>query len=165
MKTARIFTDAFNRVIDATKQFVSPEGARSNKTLHYIRLEFDKETKIMTAIALDGYRMFVEHAGLAICEESFSAFIHKGVKLPRDKQAIIELDEDKNELMIRCGGYVCGLQQPDGDFVDWRNVIPKNETSCEIAFNGHYLMQALQAAKVSCGKTFKNEVSNEQVNL
>ena len=109
MKTARIYTDDFNRCIESTKRFTASVTGR--EMLQYIKLEFDCLTNTMAAIALDGYRMSVEHAWISDCEESFEVFIKGTVKLPRGKFAEISLEN--KEVIIRCDGLIFGFSQPD----------------------------------------------------
>ena len=69
MKKARMTTDVFNKLIDATKGFVQKSGS---KPIHqYIRLEFHSADDEVIAVAVDGYKMSVEHA---VCksEEDFA---------------------------------------------------------------------------------------------
>ncbi|WP_298021071.1 hypothetical protein [uncultured Dysosmobacter sp.] len=154
MKKARIYTNDFNRMILATKNFT---GTNSKKGLHqYIRLEFDSETSIVTAIAVDGYRMSVEHAVVSACDESFVAYVRNNIKLPNKMYADLELEG--GDLMIRCGEFIFGLKQPEGEFLEWEKVLPNKEATFKIGFNGNYLLDALQAAKISNGSSFKSPV-------
>lgn len=152
MKRARISTENFNRLIETTKAFCATVSGRA--TSMYIRLEFYKEASEVIAVACDGYRLSVEHS-IAECEEDFVVYIRSTIKLPKGDTAVIELEE--KEVIIRCGGFVFGYKQPEGDFVDWNNVIPKREPSLRIGFNGDYLLSALQAAKKSAGG-FRNPI-------
>lgn len=153
MKKARMTTDAFNRLIDATKCFVIKYGS---KPIHqYIRIEFHSDSDEVIAIAVDGYRMSVEHA---VCksEEDFTVYVKSNIRLPRKTDVEIELTED--EAIFRCDGFIFGYQQPNGEFLDWNNVLPKGEANFRIGFNGEYLLSALQAARVSVGGTYKKPV-------
>lgn len=153
MKKAKMTTGVFNRLIEATKAFASKTGTRP---IHnYIKLEFHAETDEVVAVAVDGYRLSVEH-GLAHAEEDFSVFVKSNVKLPQKTEVDIELVD--NEALLRCNGFVFGYQQPNGEFLNWQNAIPTTETNFKIGFNGDYLLSALQAAKASVGGTFKNVV-------
>ena len=71
--SARIYTNDFNRIISATKGFVEKNGTR--KANQYIKLEFNAENQIVTAIAVDGYRMSVEHSIISDCENDFVVYI------------------------------------------------------------------------------------------
>jgi len=154
VKKARIYTNDFNRMISATKNFTE---TNSKKGLHqYIRLEFDSETSIVTAIAVDGYRMSVEHAVISDCDESFVAYVRNNIKLPNKMYADFELED--GDLMIRCGEFIFGLKQPEGEFLEWEKVLPGKEATFKIGFNGNYLLDALQAAKISNGSSFKDPV-------
>ena len=153
MKKARMSTGALNRLIEATKAFCSKNNARP---VHgYIRLEFHSKEDEVVAVAVDGFRLSVEHA-VAQSEEDFCVFIKGNVKLPKDRQVDIELVE--NEAIFRCEGFVFGYQQPQGEFLEWKNVLPQGDPSFKIGFNGDYLLSALQAAKVSVGGTYKGPV-------
>ena len=152
MKKATIYTNDFNRVIEATKSFTT----NNNKEIfQYIKLEFDADASTMTAIAIDGYRMSVEHAVISDCKESFTVYVKGTLKLPRSKYAEISIVGD--DVIIRCDGLVFGFQQPEGDYIAWEGIVPTSDVKYKIAFNGNYLLSALQAAKASCGN-FKEPV-------
>lgn len=153
MKKARMSTGALNRLIEATKAFCSK--SRHRITHNYIRLEFHSKEDEVVAVAVDGFRLSVEHA-VAQSEEDFCVFIKGNVKLPKDRQVDIELVED--EAIFRCEGFVFGYQQPQGEFLNWQGVLPQGEPKFRIGFNGDYLLSALQAAKVSVGGTYKTPV-------
>ena len=153
MKKARMNTGALNRIIEATKAFCSKAGTRP---IHqYIRLEFHAAEDEVVAAAVDGFRLSVEHA-VAESEEDFAVYVKGNVKLPKDSTVDIELVN--NEAIFRCGGFVFGYQQPNGEFLEWQKVIPQSDPQFKIGFNGDYLLSALQAAKASVGGTYKGPV-------
>lgn len=153
MKKATMSTGALNRLIEATKAF---QAKNQSKPVHnYIRLEFHAEKDEVVAVALDGYRLSVEHA-VANSNEDFAVYVKGNVKLPKNSTVDIELVD--NEAIFRCEGFVFGYQQPNGEFLDWQKVIPAGEPQFKIAFNGDYLLSALQAAKASVGGTYKTPV-------
>lgn len=152
---ARILGNDFNRIMDATKQFC--DTSTRHKEQEYIRLDFDAETQRVTAHACDGYRLSVEHSVIGSCDENFTVYIRGGFRLPKKQYATIEKVE--NEVQIRCAGALYGFEQPDvSQRFEWQKVIPKDEPTFRIGFNGNYLLNALQAAKVSAGQTFKNPI-------
>ena len=153
MKKATMNTGAFNRLIDATKAFCSKNNR--NPCYHYIRLEFHADADEVVAVSVDGYRLSVEHAA-ASSEEDFFIYVQGNIKLPGNSNAEFELVD--GEAIIRCNGFIFGYKQPQGEFIDWENAIPTSDVKYKIAFNGDYLLSALQAAKASCGKSFKTAV-------
>lgn len=146
-------SSAFNRLIDATKAFCSKHNR--NACYNFIRLEFHAETNEVVAVAVDGFRLSAEY-GLAECEEDFVVYVQSNIKLPANSSTLFELIDD--EAFIRCNGFIFGFKQPQGEFLDWQNVIPTSDVQFKIGFNGDYLLSALQAAKASCGKSFKTPV-------
>ena len=60
MKSAKIYTNDLNRLIAATKSFVSDNDHRPCN--QYIKLEFHAPDNQVVAMAVDGYRMSVEHS-------------------------------------------------------------------------------------------------------
>lgn len=154
--SARIYTNDFNRLVAATKDFMSP--ASSNRTeCKYIRLDFNAEEQCVTACAVDGYRLSVEHAVISYCEKDFTVYIKSNVKLPNKKYAVIELLN--NEVVIRCDDFSFGYTQPNiSNPFNWEGVIPASRAQYKIAFNGQYMLEALQAAKISCGNAFNGPV-------
>lgn len=152
---AKIFSNDFNRVVAATKDFASSNDVR--KIYNYIRLEFSAAASQMTAIAVDGYRMSVEHTACE-CDEDFAAYINRNTRLPRDMDATIEVSG--NDTIIRCGDCImgCSCKEISKEFLDWEKAIPGGEPGFRIGVNGNYLLSALKAAKVSCGNSFKQPV-------
>lgn len=151
---AKINSNDFNRVIAATKAFVST-GNSYQKCREYIRLEFDVANSRMTAMAVDGYRMSVEHA-ICECDEDFTTYIRGSIKLPNKMDAFIEVTE--TDTLIRCGNIIVGCPKLEcSDNFDWIKILPE-APSFRIAFNGNYLLSALQAAKESCGKSLRESV-------
>ena len=65
MKSARIYTNDLNRLIAATKSFVSDSDHRPCN--QYIKLEFRAADNQVVAMAVDGYRMSVEHSIISDC--------------------------------------------------------------------------------------------------
>lgn len=146
-------TGAFNRIIKATQAFCSKNNR--NLCYHFIRLEFHADTNEVVAVAVDGFRLSVEHA-LAEVEEDFFIYVKSNIKLPANSNVLFELIND--EAIIRCNGFIFGYKQPEGEFMDWQKVIPASDVQFKIAFNGDYLLSALQAAKSSVGSSFKTPV-------
>lgn len=151
---ASMSAGALNKILDATKAFQSKNN--KNPAYKYIRLEFHSEDDEVIAIAVDGYRLSVEHA-VAKADEDFIIYVHGNVKLPKSSYVDIELVDD--EAIFRCDGYVFGYKQPRcEEYLDWNKVIPEKEPTFRIGFNGDYLLSALQAAKASVGGTYKTPV-------
>ena len=154
MKTARIYTNDLNRMVAATKAFVSSSTIR--KAHRYIKLEFDSIHQTVTAMAVDGYRMSVENCVISDCDESFVAYIGSSTKLPSKKYATISVVD--GEAVIKCDGASFGWEQPEGDTFVWKDALPLGEPTLKIGFNGNYLLAALQAAKTSAGDSFKSTI-------
>lgn len=148
---AVIFTSDFNRLVEATKKFVAKFASRP--IYEYIQLRFDAAESKVTAAAVDGVRLSVEHSVVSDCDEDFVAYIRPNVKLPSNQQAKISVDGD--EVMIRCNGVVFGYKQPSGEFLQYEKVLPKTEVKYKIGFNANYLLEALQAAKASNGGSLR----------
>ena len=154
---ATILGNDFNRIMDATKSFCrSGDPAQFG----YIRLDFDAVALRVEAYACDGYRLSVEHSVIGTCDESFTVYLRGGIRLPGKQYATIELVGD--EVQIRCNGALFGFEQPGNiEPFEWKNVTPKGDAHFRIGFNGNYLLDALQAAKISAGKTFRTPIVME----
>lgn len=155
MKIAIMDTNVFNKIIAAVKGAVSTSVAMP--MYKNIRLEFRKENNAVTAIATDGFRLFVEHATCYEVEEDFDCYIKPSIRLPRGNSMRLELkkrDETESVVEIECLGCIFGFVQPTGAFLDWKKVLPDSPTS-RIGVNAEYLISALQAAKASVGGAFK----------
>lgn len=157
MKSARINTNDFNRIISATKSFCAPLSS-TDTFAKYIKLEFDAKNSNVCASALDGYRLSVEHALISDCDESFTVYIRPSVKLPKNEVATITLEDD--EIIFRCNEFMCGYKLPDvKKEVDWRKWQPnEKQPAFRIGFNPDFLISALQAAKASVGGAIKKPV-------
>ena len=155
MKIVIMSTNVFNTIIAAVKGAVS--ASERNPMYKNIRLEFRKENNTVTAIATDGFRLFVEHATCYEVEEDFDCYIKPSVHLPRGNSMRLELkkrDETESVVEIECLGCIFGFVQPTGAFLDWENVLPDSPTF-RIGVNAEYLLSTLQAAKASVGGAFK----------
>lgn len=156
MKKAKLFSNDFNRLVSATKSFVS--DSNHMPCIQYIKLEFRAADNQVIASAVDGYRMSVEHSVMSDCDEDFVVFIKSNTKLPSKSWAYISLEDDGKEAVIRCNGFSFGYTQPKDNGFDWRKAIPESEAKYKIGFNGNYLLSALQAAKASLGESFRKPV-------
>ena len=156
MKSAKIYTNDFTRLIAATKSFVGNSDYRPCD--QYIKLEFCAADNQVVAMAVDGYRMSIEHSVISDCDEDFVAFIKSNTKLPQKQYATISLTEDGKEAVIRCCGVSFGYTQPKDSGFEWEKAIPTSEVKYRIGFNGNYLLSALQAAKVSADGSFRQPV-------
>lgn len=160
---AIINTREFNRLIATTKAFVDVHGARP--LYKFIKLEFNAKDKRVTAIALDAFKLAVENAALAECDEDFIAYIGSSIKLPSRKDVYAQIELQGNRLIVDCEGLIYGCAQPvlpalDANF-NWRKAVPKDDARYKIAFNGDLLLSALQAAKASCGGKYKQHITLE----
>lgn len=155
MKIVIMSTNVFNTIIAAVKGAVSASAGKP--VYKNIRLEFRKENNAVTAIATDGFRLFVEHATCCEVEEDFDCYIKPSVHLPRGNFMRLELkkrDETESVVEIECLGCIFGFVQPTGEFLDWEKALPDSPTF-RIGVNAEYLLSALQAAKASAGGAFK----------
>lgn len=158
---ARIFTDDFNRLIDATKNFVSKDFS-ARTFCRYINLLFDAENSNVTAVAIDGFRMSVEHCSITDCDENFAAYVPTKIKLPKNKYAELELDN--GQFIIRCEEFMFGFVQPEKveQFNYKKFLAPLDEKPVfRIGFDARFLIDALNAAKASCGNAFKAPIALE----
>lgn len=155
MRIAVMDTNVFNTIIAAVKGAVSTSVAKP--MYGHIRLEFRKENKAVTAIATDGFRLFVEHATCYEVEEDFDCYIkrlHHALRAGRAFACRKERSETESAVEIECLGCIFGFVQPTGEFLNWEKALPGAPTF-RIGVNAEYLLSALQAAKASVGGTFK----------
>ena len=145
MKSAKIYTNDLNRLIAATKSFVSDSATRLCN--QYIKLEFHAADNQVVAMAVDSYRMSVEHSIVSDCDEDFVAFIKSNIKLPNKQYATISLTEEGKEAVIRCGGFSFGYAQPQDSGFEWEKAIPTSEVKYRIGFNGNYLLAGFTGSK------------------
>lgn len=70
---AQMELSALKVIVNATKEFVS---ASNNRPVYqYICLKFSSADNEVTAVAIDGYRMSVEHTLCLSVDEDFTVFI------------------------------------------------------------------------------------------
>lgn len=144
---AIIYTKDFNRIIAATKDFVDNHYYCVNPMLRFIRLEFSANDSTVTAVAVDGRKLSIEHAPCNV-DEDFIAYINTDIRLPLEFiNTEIEVSGDK--VMIRCGEFIFSYPQRKGEFIDWKKALPDGEPVLQIGVNGDYLMSALKAAMES----------------
>lgn len=149
MPQARIYTNDFNRLIAATKDFISKGRARYIAH-EYIRLDFSAGDSKVTAVAVDGFRLSVENSVISDCDGDFTVYLKPNVELPAKMYAFISLESDGTAL-IRCNGLVFGYDQPSPSEFDWKKALPQDTLTLKIGFNGNYLLSALRAAEASAG--------------
>ena len=140
---AQLQTESFNKIIDATKDFVLKNNSRPQHT--YVRLEFCKEDMKVTAIAVNGFIMAVHKCDLLFLDCDFVAYIKPNMKLPRYESAVLELEGEY--LTVFCGDNSFGFRQPTAEFLDWQKVLPAKEPSFEIYANIDYMISALKSIK------------------
>lgn len=157
MGKAKIFSNYFNRLLDATKNF-SSKKCETRKWQEFIRLEFDAGLQTVTAISVDGYRMSIEHAHCQT-ENTFCAYIKPTVRFPKDNYVFIETIEDK--AIISCNGFLFGYEQPSPSTLDPERVIPKNDALFKLKISASYLIDAANAAKASCKNSAEDTVTLE----
>lgn len=156
MKSAKIHGSDFNRIIKASKDFVA-KGFSKVKAHSYIKLDFSAQNQEVTAIAVDGFKLSVEHSIISECEEDFTVFVKPNMRLESKSDAIISLVG--SEAIIRSAGYVFGYEQPECNFMEWQKQIPSSEPNFKIAFDGRLLVDALKSAEISSG--FKHQLIME----
>lgn len=154
MKTARMNSTDFNRLVKATKDFVDE---LYRPILSYIHMEFDANTQTVTAVACDGYKLSTEHAK-ADCDESFSCYVKRDAHIPGGGDVQITLCEEPQQLRLESADFSVSYNQPADNYLDWKRVVPTTPPGYSITFNGNLLLDALKAAKASCSKSFKGSL-------
>ena len=154
---AQISAPSLKRLIQATRGFI--DRSDRHPVHKYIRLEFSREFSLVTAIAVDGYKISIEHATCSV-DEDFTAYI-KAVIPPARKNSVAFIELNDGVCSININGCIVGYQQPDDNFIDWKNAlsdVDQKPVQYRIGFNGDYLLAALQAAKASVGNTFSKPI-------
>ena len=145
-------------LVDATKHFLA--GRDCKPCFQYIRLEFDRDHRTVTAIGTDGHRLSVEHNIAEYIDESFVAYIKPSIpKCRKEDAAIIELADKR--CIIQIGDTITGYVQPVDDYLDYKNPLEETENTpvqYRIGFNPDLLIDALQSAKASNGGTSQRHV-------
>lgn len=88
----------------------------------------------MTSVALDGFRLALVHKQIKSTSADFSFIVparslNEISKLLEDNDEDIEIFIQKNYLMISLGSTKVVTRLLDGDFINYRQVIPSNTTS------------------------------------
>lgn len=154
MKTARMNSTDFNRLVKATKDFVDE---LYRPILSYIHMEFDANTQTVTAVACDGHKLSTEHAK-ADCDESFSCYVKRDAHIPGSGYVQITLCEELRQVRLESADFSVSYNQPAGNYLDWKLVVPTTPSGYSITFDGNLLLDALKAAKASCSRSFKESL-------
>lgn len=160
---AIIESSNFNRLIDGVKKSAAKTDAKPIQM--WIRLEL--EGKTATAIAVDGYQMSVERAELLeSVDEAFTVYVKPSTKRfpvgrrsAADKYVEIQLVDKK--LFLWCEGDGIAYKQPEGDFLDWKEILDNAKTAepaYTISFNHEYMLNALQSLKAVCPDVMRRPV-------
>lgn len=142
---AVIRAEEFKRLIDNTKKFTGGSGL-----MQWIYLQV-KSTAEITATALDGHRVSVEHAHLMECDEAFNCYIKPTIKVKKNDDPVeIELTDGK--LFITVGDNITGYKQPEGTYYPVDKVFKDTqdeEIKASIAVNPKLLKDALDSLTYS----------------
>ena len=106
----------------------------------------------MTSVALDGFRLALVHKRIKSTSADFSFIVparslNEISKLLEDNDEDIEIFIQKNYLMISLGSTKVVTRLLDGDFINYRQVIPSNTTST-ITINKKQLEDGLERASL-----------------
>jgi len=148
------------RIINATRRFVGNCSDAHRAIYQFIRLDFSKEFSSVTAVAVDGFRMSIEHAVCRSVDEDFTVYV-KGDIPKSSKYDLCTVWKQADYCYLRVNDMVIGNKQPSGEFLDYNATLQNstsNPPSFRISVNGDYMLTALQAAKISCGDIFKTPV-------
>ena len=136
-------------LVDATKHFLA--GRDCKPCFQYIRLEFDRDHRTVTAVGADAHRFSVEHSTAEYIDESFVAYIKPDMPKCKSKAcATIELSDKRCTIQI--GEKFTEYEQPIDEYLEYKYFLQKLEDEpvrYSIAFNPELLMDALRSAKVS----------------
>lgn len=142
---AQLLTYDFKRLIKATGKFIYKEDTRP--LLTYIRLEFDKDSKTITAVASNGHTLSTETANCSYIEQNFTAYIKPYMPIgANDPFCIIELSNDR--CLIDIGGRMVGYKQPAGEYMEYKQIITDFEALPvlnEIHLSRQYLLDAINS--------------------
>lgn len=142
---AVLYSSDLKRLIDATKKFTKPDGSK----MQYIHLVADKDSMIITATALDGYKISIEKATLIDCDESFDCLIKPStLKYKEAKCAGIERVDNKAYIFI--GDNITGYVQPEGEYYKTSDItkqIESTEVIQTIGVSAKLLKEALESVK------------------
>ena len=138
-------TEDLKRLIKATAKFISKDDNR--QILQWIQLKFDKEKLMVTAAALDGYKLSIETVLAFDIDESFTAYIRPYLPVgAKDIYSKIELADDR--CLIDIGGRFTGYKQPKGDFFNIEKFLAETEQipiTSEVSLTRDFLIDALKS--------------------
>ncbi len=143
---AVIDTRELRRLINSTKGSMGKEDNRLMLT--FIRLDFDKSTRTVTATALDGFKLAIEKTSLTYVDETFHAYIKPYLPVGIDSTATIEVKD--GHCFISDGERCVGYKQPEGKWLDVDDLLKKYDNTpvqCDICIDAEYLNEALKSIK------------------
>ena len=132
--------DGFNRIMTSLPSFVSAHDSR--KVLNYIKLEHKAGTGSVTAVALDGF-MLCKLEVPAMGNEDFDVMMPVCART-QAKSVKITLDGDKL-IFDHENLYQIIYNKIEGQYINWRQIVPTNNDQYSVAVNPRYLAKALKS--------------------
>jgi len=132
--------DGFNRIMTSLPSFVSAHDRR--KALNHIKLEHKAGTGSVTAVALDGF-MLCKLEVPAMGNEDFDVVIPVCART-QAKSVKITLDGDKL-IFDHENLYQIIYNKIEGQYFDWRQIMPADNNQYSITVNPRYLAKALKS--------------------
>lgn len=158
-KPVAIEADTLQEVIDKTSYAVSLDETRYN--LNGVFVEVVEELKgkdVLRFVATDGHR-------LALIERTVSGFhLPKGVIIPRkgiqelkkvleDNKGAANVSVDKGFFTVESGEVILGVRLIDGEFPDYKQVIPKQATTTVTVDKNELLATVRRVSLVTTDKS------------
>lgn len=160
---AMLNTSDIKKLIKATRNFISKDDNRP--LLNYIRLDFDKESMTVKAVAIDGYRLSEEMATARSIDQSFSAYIKPYLPVGIDNSYVI-LELKDNKCIIDAGHSLVGYEQPTGNRMDTDAIVKDLESKAvlfDFNITGELLISALKSMDSSERGSISFEYRGEHV--
>jgi DNA polymerase III sliding clamp (beta) subunit (PCNA family) len=138
-------TCLLKKLIQSTGKFISKDENRPQ--LHYIRLEFNKESNTVKAVALDGYKVSIQTEKCISVNEDFVAYI-KPYLPPYASNQYAEIELKNEHCFITISDRLIGYKQ-DISNVIYNSIMQKlnelTEVTHELYVNADYLADALKS--------------------
>lgn len=165
-KTLSLEQDTFKQMINQTLFAV----AQTEQTPVYTGTLFDIEPNMLSVVSVDGYRLAMKKEKINF-NDSFQ-FVVPGKTLNEVQKLLAKLssdEEEKNQIDIRVsskhiifelGGYRVISRLLEGDFLDYKNAIPK-DSKTKVKVNTREFIESINRASIIINDRAKSPIKCE----
>jgi len=140
MSTITVYGNDFNKIMRTLKSFVAKHESRA--ALTQIKLEHRAGSGTVTAIGLNGF-VLAKIVVPALGEEDFDAIVP--VTGQTRSESVIITDSGDRITFEHSKSFSISYPKLNGEYINWKQIMPQRESEYEISVNPHLLAEALSA--------------------